>query len=77
MRKITVSLTLALLLLSACAPKQNAVKTITVGLECNYTPFNWTTVSQLLLTFQSKSMKKVPVIVTATTSKSLRRSPMD
>jgi len=45
MRKITVSLTLALLLLSACAPKQEEVQTITVGLECNYTPFNWTTVS--------------------------------
>jgi ABC-type amino acid transport substrate-binding protein len=44
MRKITVSLTLALLLLSACAPKQTA-ETITVGLECNYTPFNWTTVT--------------------------------
>jgi len=44
MRKITVSLTLALLLLSACAPKQ-AENTITVGLECNYTPFNWTTVT--------------------------------
>lgn len=44
MRKITVSLTLALLLLTACAPKQE-VNTITVGLECNYTPFNWTTVA--------------------------------
>lgn len=44
MKKITVSLALALLLLSACAPKQSA-KTITVGLECNYTPFNWTTVT--------------------------------
>ncbi len=43
MRKITISLTLALLLLSACAPKP-AVKTLIVGLECNYTPFNWTTV---------------------------------
>ena len=44
MRKITVSLALAMLLLSACAPKQTQ-ETITVGLECNYTPFNWTTVT--------------------------------
>lgn len=44
MKKITVSLSLALLLLTACAPKQEA-KTLTVGLECNYTPFNWTTVT--------------------------------
>lgn len=42
MRKITISLTLALLLLSACAPKEE-VQTITVGLECDYAPFNWTT----------------------------------
>ncbi len=45
MKKITLSLTLALLLLSACAPKITKVPTITVGLECNYTPFNWTTVT--------------------------------
>ncbi len=46
MKKITVILTLALLLLSACAPKVvEDVPTITVGLECNYTPFNWTTVA--------------------------------
>lgn len=44
MRKLTPILALALLLLSACAPKQQA-KAITVGLECNYTPFNWTTVT--------------------------------
>jgi len=44
MKKITLSLSLALLLLTACAPKQE-VQTLTVGLECNYTPFNWTTVT--------------------------------
>ena len=42
MRKITISLTLALLLLSACAPKKEA-QTLTVGMECDYAPFNWTT----------------------------------
>lgn len=44
MKKLIVSLSLALLLLSACASGPST-KTLTVGLECNYTPFNWTTVA--------------------------------
>lgn len=42
MRRMMIIAVLALLVLSGCAASNNDQDTITVGLECNYAPFNWT-----------------------------------
>ena len=44
MKKTLLSLAVLLLVLTGCTPKE-ADNTLIVGLECNYTPFNWTTVA--------------------------------
>ena len=33
---------LLIAVLSSCKPKTEEANTFTVGLECNYAPFNWT-----------------------------------
>ena len=45
MKKILTVVALALLILSGCS-KPSSTKTITVGLECDYAPFNWTQVDK-------------------------------
>lgn len=46
MKKLLICL-LSLLLITACTPaNNNKTETLTVGMECNYAPFNWTQIEQ-------------------------------
>ena len=44
MNRLFIIATLVLLVLTGCAAPQETQDTLTVGLECNYAPFNWTQV---------------------------------
>jgi len=44
MNRFFIIATLVLLVLTGCAAPQETQDTLTVGLECNYAPFNWTQV---------------------------------
>ncbi len=45
MKKMLTSLLVGLVLLTGCSQPQEEENTFTVGMECNYAPFNWTSLT--------------------------------